>query len=130
MRYVPLTHAWGADGCASVLFAALEDAGFHPVIETDPRGPMHYYGWPLGSSDRITIWIPQEELEDGRAFLAAAQEITIEPAEVLEGFSGRGRSNRRWIFLGWLLGVAEITALFVGAVWLVRLRSRVRPTAR
>lgn len=71
MPFVPLRDVWARHGEAAVVFGALVDAGFHPVSECDLHGWMHFYKWPLGSQRPVTILIPEVELAEASAFLAA-----------------------------------------------------------
>jgi len=121
MGYVRLTDLWAQDGLASVEVAALEDAGFHPVIECDPRGPMHFYGWPLGSMRATTIWVPASELALAREFRDAPWESLVPAPDESRGLWGLMSRRRSRIYALWLaptavsLGVASAT-LAVDAV--------------
>ena len=114
MAFVPLTQEWGRDGAASVILAALEDAGFHPAMECDPRGWMHFYSWPFGSCAPITLWIPDAEHEDARAFLAAECEPSWDAVDVGTTFSGLVLGYRRWLYVAWFFQVVVFAALLVG----------------
>jgi hypothetical protein len=81
VEFVPLTEVKPQDGLASVVVASLEDAGFHPVLDCDPRGWMHFYSWPRGSVGLVTIWIPEVEFTEAASFLACATEL---PAEAFD----------------------------------------------
>ncbi len=109
MDYVPLTDVWPQDGLLSVILAALEDAAFHPVIECDQRGWMHFYSWPRGSSRPVTVWIPEAELLDATTFLGAAPTLPWEPSDDQPGNFWAGVStHRRLIYAGWLLESAGL----------------------
>lgn len=119
MGFVPLTCEWGRDGAASVVVAALEDAGFHPEIECDPRGWMHFYGWPFGSASPVTIWVPSSERDDAAAFLEA--DCNPEPGPEVHPytFGELVWGYRRWIYVAWLLNLVSFFAVVVGleAAW-------------
>jgi len=106
MGYVRLTDLWAQDGLASVEVAALEDAGFHPVIECDPRGPMHFYGWPLGSMRATTIWVPSSELEAARDFRSAPWESLVPVPGEPRGLWGAVSRQRSLIYALWLAPTA------------------------
>jgi hypothetical protein len=118
--FVPLTQVWGRDGAASVALAALEDAGFHPVIECDSRGWMHFYGWPFGSSSPITIWIPDLEHDDAMAYLDAGSQPSpgpdVYPASLAELVWG----YRRWVYVAWLFDMVGLFAVILGMEALFR----------
>lgn len=104
-RCVPLTEVWARDGLASVTVASLEDAGFHPVLECDPRGWMHYYSWPLGSQRPVTIWIPESEHADALDYMSRATELPWEDGDDVDWFVAAVSHGRRWIYLGWLFNL-------------------------
>jgi hypothetical protein len=104
VSFVPLTDVAPQDGLASVVVASLEDAGFHPLLDCDPRGWMHYYEWPRGAFGLLTIWIPAEERADAAAFLAAASELPAEPGPEPSRFSLAFSAGRRFVYTGWLFG--------------------------
>lgn len=106
MQYVPLTSLWATHGLAAVTVAALQDAGFSPIIECDPRGWLHFYGWPLGSQRPITVWIPAPEHNAAVEFLAVPVS-TAEDAEPGEATFWSGiHANRNWLYLLWLVNTA------------------------
>lgn len=114
-RAVPLTRMWARDGLASVILASLQDAGFHATIDCDPRGPMHFYGWPLGSAGPMTIWIAESEYDEALEFIGCACELPWEDGdEDLGRFVTATSRGRRLIYLGWLVG-----DLFGGATGLL-----------
>ena len=105
LEYVPLTDVWPQHGLVSIVVAALEDAGFHPEIECDPRGWMHFYSWPQGSLGTVTVWIPEAESADAAAFLRAPADVTPESDDGETGFFWAPISRgRRLVYLGWLVG--------------------------
>ena len=107
LQYVPLTNVQPQNGLLSVMLGALENAGFHPLIECDPRGWMYFYGWPLGSWRTVTVWIPQGESADATAFLAAPSVLPWEPSDDEPGNWWAGiSSHRRLIYASWLIGEA------------------------
>jgi hypothetical protein len=112
--FVPLTKEWGRDGALSVVLSVLEDAGFHPAIDCDPRGWMHFYGWPFGAQDRITVWIPHLEHMDALAFLAAGCEPSWSEVEEGDSFAGLVLINRRWLYIAWLFEVISFAAVLTG----------------
>jgi hypothetical protein len=117
MDYMPLTEVWARNGLASVLVASLEAGGFRPVTEWDPRGPMHFYGWPLGSSAPVTVWIPAEELEQARAYLSAPAELPWEADGPVVNFWGGVQAWRRGIYGVWLAtNAVELLSAAGGAV--------------
>jgi hypothetical protein len=126
MAFVRLTDAWGYDGTAPVMVAALEDAGFHPAIDCDPRGWMHFYGWPFGAPVPMTIWIPDVELQDALGFLAAPCEPSSDSADPGDGFSALVRAYRRWIYLAWLFGVLGPVGVVIAIAALVNFGMRSR----
>lgn len=103
MRYVPLGDFWPAHGLASVVCACLQDAGFHPALDCDPRGWMHFRGWPLGSHRPLTLWIPDSELDDASAFLQAPFELEGPEEPEPAGFWWQVRRYRSLVFVVWLL---------------------------
>ena len=119
--FVPLTRAWGHDGSASVLMAALEDAGFHPAMDCDPRGWMHFSGWPFGSPLPITLWIPASEAEEAAAFLSAecapSWELEVDDASM----AGLVRAYRPWLYAAWLFNAIAVVGLLIGVRSLGRL---------
>ena len=106
MGYVRLTDLWAQNGVLSVEVAALEDAGFHPVIECDPRGPMHFYGWPLGSMRATTIWIPESELQPAREFRGALWESHVPVSGESRGLWGLASRQRGLMYALWLAPTA------------------------
>jgi len=114
--YVQLTEVWARDGEAAVLLGALEDGGFHPVIECDPLGPFHMYGWPFGSASPIVVWVPEVECLEAQGFLSAECEPSWDEVVIGDTFAGLVLTYRRWIYLAWLLGATPWAALFLG-VW-------------
>jgi hypothetical protein len=120
LEHRPLIEVWARNGMASVTLGSLEDAGFHPVIEWDPRGPMHFYGWPLGSSRPLIIWIPAAELEEARSFLAAPCEPSWQPELASPSFARGIRRRRRVIYGVWLasegLGLLAAIASTAGTI--------------
>jgi hypothetical protein len=113
MQYVPLTQVWAQNGLAAIVVGSLEDASFHPVTESDPRGPMQFYGWPLGSCWPVTIWVPSSELDEARSFLVAYVEPSWEPVQATgTGWSWASR-KRRLLYSLWLAEIALGYALEV-----------------
>jgi hypothetical protein len=129
MTFVRLTDAWAYDGTAPVTLAALEDAGFHPALDCDPRGWMHFYGWPFGSPCPVTVWIPETEYQDAVEFLAAPCEPAQGESGVTDSFAGSIHTYRRWIYGVWLLGTIGPVGLLVGIIALASLSVRSRPAA-
>lgn len=118
MDYVRLTDVWPQNGLLSVILAALEDAAFHPVIECDQRGWMHFYLWPRGSSQPVTVWIPEAESMEATAFLEAASALPWEPSEDQPSNFWAGVStHRRLIYAAWLLEAAGFGPLIALAAW-------------
>ena len=104
MDYVPLTAIWPRNGLLSVIVSSLEDAGFSPVIECDPRGWMHFYSWPMGSSGPVTVWIPGGERDEAAAFLASPIEESWGAEEVCaDSLWWLAFRYRRGFFVFWLL---------------------------
>lgn len=101
-RFVPLQTSWPTNGMASVVVACLEDAGFHPVIECDPRGWLQFRGWPLGSQRPVTIWVPHDEFGEASAFLDAPFDALESEPEHGGGFWRTIADHRKLIFLAWL----------------------------
>ena len=86
-----------------MVFASLQDAGFHPETECDLRGWMHFYRWPQGSQRPVTIWVPESEHTDALDFLAAPFEVappSLDEAD--EGFWADIRDHQRGYYVGWL----------------------------
>lgn len=116
MEFVPLARRWGQHGDLSVFVTLLEDAGFHPVVECDPRGWMHYYSWPFGSSRPVLVWIPCSELEESLAFLQAPVEAQrFEPVQAPPSFWGLMHTYKRLAYAGWAIG-GWGPAMAVGAI--------------
>jgi len=102
LEFVPLTRLWGANGAAAVTFGSLVDAGFHPVVEYDLLGPMHFWHWPLGSQAPLVIWVHPSELEEARAFMDAPFEHDWpDEAERAPGFWDAMHRNRAYCYAGW-----------------------------
>ena len=101
MRYVPLEDLWPIHGLVSVVLACLQDAGFHPVIECDSRGWLHFRGWPLGSQRPVTIWIPQAERDEALAFLSSPFELEELDESRSTGFWSLLSRNRPLVFVAW-----------------------------
>ncbi len=128
--YTALCAAWSRDGQASVTFAALQDAGFHPLLECDPRGPMHFYSWPMGSCQQTTIYIPIEERDEALCFLDTDPEpLDLDGADESESYYSAVHEYRRWVYAGWLLQALAAVALFVGLVGVARALTGSRETA-
>jgi len=130
LPYVALRSIWSRDGEVQVVIGALEDAGFHPVIECDPRGWMHYYGWPFGSSRPTTIFMPRAEIAEASAFLEAEVEPPQDEDDAsADGYYSTIHGARRWIYLGWLLQLEGLVAAIVVLVALARSASGSRGSA-
>jgi hypothetical protein len=128
--FVALRSVWSRDGEASVVFGALEDAGFHPMLECDPRGWMHFYGWPFGSSRPTTIFVPHDEHDEASRFLdAACEPMPLNDGGASEGYYSAVHDYRRWVYAGWLLEVPGLLALIVGLIGVTRAISGWRETA-
>ena len=114
----PLARFWPRDYEAAIVVAALEDAGFHPMIECDPRGWMHFYGWPFGAIAPTLVWIPASEADDALGFLRAPCEQSCEAGPPLTGFAA-GISRARRAIYGLWLGSLVLAYLLDAGFWLV-----------
>ena len=120
MEYVALTDVWAYNGLASIVVASLEDAGFHPVTEWGPFGPMHFYAWPLGSSRPTTIWIPASELREAQGYIRASCEPSWESVDQPASLWTVVSKRRRLIYALWLVPTAlEVTWVFGSTLALV-----------
>ena len=115
--YRPLVRIWSRDYEAAVVVAAPQDAGFHPEIECDPRGWMHFYGWPFGGSAPTQIWIPCVEAEEASGFLQAPSEPSWAVDARVTGIAAGISHWRRWLYALWLSEYA-IGYLLGSAFWL------------
>ena len=116
MEYVALTDVWAQNGLASIVVASLEDAGFHPATEWGPFGPMHFYGWPRGSSGPMTIWIPASELRDALDYIGAFVEPSWESASQAASLWTVVSERRRLIYALWLAPAVLEFTLELGSV--------------
>jgi hypothetical protein len=111
-----------------VVVAALQDAGFHPEIECDPRGWMHFYGWPLASNAPTLIWIPSVEADEASGFLQAPSEPSWDVSTHSGGFAAVVSRWRRWLYALWLaesaLGLLLSSAFWLAFLVYLVLRSR------
>jgi len=112
-EWVPLTREWGRDYALSVVIALLQNAGFHPMIDCDPRGGMHYYGWPFASQYQTVVWVPESEVDEARAFLEADCEPSWGELEPGAGFYALASDWRPWLYLAWIFDVVGFGGFMV-----------------
>lgn len=98
MDYVPLIDLSPQNGEAAVLFAALRGAGFDVEVECDIRGWMYWYKPFMSLAQPVTIWIPQSQLGDARAYMDAPFAELQADVTAPAGFWAFVRSSRRAVF--------------------------------